>query len=311
MGFRNDNMINCVFCGQELPGEAKYCFRCGEKVSKADSSNRPNSFLPRDSVGATSAAKVVIKLNEYFDELHGENNSTMDRMKNAGFASDYEENKFVFESPNAFLFGVIFDQMILAERAWGAPYKLYQRLGNHLHLERIAVMNRETLSGILHQKPALHRFCSKIADWIIKASGILLEKYDGKARNIWIGDNFTASEVISRLLEFPGISQKKAHMTASILVRDFRVPLTGLEIIDVAYDRHIRRVFLRTGLSDRDTMDSVIAAGRKYNPEYPGKLDLPTWYVGRNWCHPKNPLCDACKLHSCCPKLIYKAVSTE
>lgn len=301
----------CIFCGQNLSVKAKYCSMCGEKVSEVDSSDRQNSFLPRDSAGTVSVAEVVIKLNEYFDELHGENNSTMDRMKNAGFANDYEENKFVFENPNAFLFGVIFDQMILAERAWGAPYKLSQRLGNHLRLERIAVMNRETLSGILHQKPALHRFCNKIADWLINASGILLEKYNGRAENIWTGNSLAAREVINRLLEFPGISQKKAHMAASILVRDFRVPLTGLEIIDVAYDRHIRRVFLRTGLADFDTMDSVIMAGRKCSPEYPGKLDLPTWYVGRNWCHPKNPLCDVCKLHSCCPKLIHKAVNTE
>ena len=301
----------CIFCGQNLPINAKYCSLCGKKVFEPELANGRNSLRSKDSAGKVSAAKVVIKLNEYFDELHGENNSTLDRMKNSGFSNDYEENKFVFENSNAFLFGVIFDQMILAERAWGAPYKLYQRLGSQLDLERIANMNEATLSGILHQKPALHRFCNKIAGWLIEASVILLEKYNGKAENIWIGNDLSASEVISCLLEFSGISQKKAHMAASILVRDFRIPLTDLEIIDVAYDRHIRRVFLRTGLTDFDTMDSVISAGRKYSPEYPGKLDLPTWYVGRNWCHPKHPTCDDCRLRSYCPKLTNEAADTK
>lgn len=301
----------CIFCGQSLPANAKYCSMCGKKVTETVPDNELDPFRLRDSAGTASAAKVVIKLNEYFNELHGENNSTISRMENAGFSNDYEENKFVFGNPNAFLFGVIFDQMILAERAWGAPYKLCQRLGSQLDLELIANMSKESLSGILHQKPALHRFCNKIAGWLIEASVILLKKYGGKAENIWIGNNLAASEVISRLLEFPGISQKKAHMATSILVRDFRIPLMNLQIIDVAYDRHIRRVFLRTGLADLDTMDSVISAGRKYSPEYPGKLDLPTWYVGRNWCHPKHPACDDCKLRSYCPKLVYEAVDTK
>lgn len=164
-------------------------------------------------------------------------------------------------------------------------------------------MEKGTLFDILHQKPALHRFCNKLSGWLISASDILLKKYNGKAEYIWIGNNLSASKVIDRLLEFPGISQKKAHMAASILVRDFQIPLTGLQIIDVAFDRHIRRVFLRTGLADNDTMNSVIAAGRKYSPQYPGKLDLPTWYVGRNWCHPKHPVCDKCKLGSVCRRL--------
>lgn len=304
-------MAYCIICGQKLPEEANFCFSCGKKIPKTLLNNQIFRSSQEDATVATSHAEVVTKLNEYFNELHGNKNSTLERMKNAGFSEDYEENKFVFENANAFLFGVIFDQMILAERAWGAPYKLYKRLGDKLDLRQIAKMERSDLFDILHQKPALHRFCNKLSGWLISASDILLKKYKGEAENIWKGDNLETGEVIGRLLEFPGISQKKAHMAASILVRDFQIPLTGLQIIDVAFDRHIRRVFLRTGLAENDTMNSVIAAGRKYSPQYPGKLDLPTWYVGRNWCHPKHPVCDDCKLQSCCLRLIHKWVNIE
>ena len=51
-------------------------------------------------------------------------------------------------------------------------------------------------------------------------------------------------------------------MAVEILRRHFGVELTGAEAGRVAYDVHVRRVFLRAGLVERDTPADVAAAAR-------------------------------------------------
>jgi hypothetical protein len=42
-------------------------------------------------------------------------------------------------------------------------------------------------------------------------------------------------------------------MAVEILARDLGIPLREMSGSDVAYDVHLRRVFLRTGLADKTT----------------------------------------------------------
>lgn len=107
-----------------------------------------------------------------------------------------------------------------------------------------------------------------------------------------------------RLEEFPGIGQKKAAMAVEILVRDLGVNLRELTGSDIAYDVHVRRVFLRTGLAQRDQVGHMVAVARTLYPERPGALDMPTWDIGRRWCRPANPDCLTCPLNTACPRLI-------
>ena len=85
---------------------------------------------------------------------------------------------------------------------------------------------------------------------------------------------------------FPGIGQKKAAMAAEILARDLGKPLQDMSGSDVAYDVHVRRVLLRSGLAEHDEVTHMIAVARALNPDRPGALDLPAWDVGRRWCRP-------------------------
>lgn len=103
---------------------------------------------------------------------------------------------------------------------------------------------------------------------------------------------------------FNGIGQKKASMATNILVRDLGIQARDKSGIDVSYDMHVRRVFLRTGLAEIDDENTVIQSARELNPEYPGGLDLPIWDIGRGWCHPIEPECDECPIKNVCPKII-------
>jgi endonuclease III len=100
-------------------------------------------------------------------------------------------------------------------------------------------------------------------------------------------------------------------MAVEILERDLHLPLSDLTGSDIAYDVHVRRVFLRAGLVQRDQVSEMVAAARALHPERPGELDNPAWDIGRRWCHPRSPGCPACPLVTVCPRHIERGNSVK
>lgn len=222
------------------------------------------------------------------------------------FTGDPVADALLQSSPNAFLIGVLFTQGIPAERAWSGPAALLSRLGT-LDPRYLADHESEVAAAV-QQPPMLHRFKNVVPRWISAAGRRLCECYDGNAGAIWpAGDHVL--DVTERLSAFPGVGRKKAVMATEILVRHFGVELAGRECGQVAYDVQVRRVFLRSGLVREDTVEAIEAAARAASPEAPGVLDLATWLVGRDWCRPRAPLCDACRLGSVCPRLVDRVVA--
>jgi uncharacterized HhH-GPD family protein len=217
------------------------------------------------------------------------------------FTQDPAANSLIIDDPFAFLLGVLFDQGITAERAWRAPYDLRLRLG-HLDPRRLA-METEQVSAAIGKAPALHRFTERMPRWVSAVSRRVVEQYDGDAATIWASTP-RATDVAARLRTFPGIGQKKAAMAVEILARDLRVPIIDLSGSDIAYDIHVRRVFLRTGLAQYDDLDHMISVARFLHPQRPGELDFPTWLIGRQWCSPARPNCGQCPLTHVCPRLL-------
>lgn len=184
---------------------------------------------------------------------------------------DPEADRLVHEDGFAFLLAVLFDQQVGYGRAWGAPLELRRRLG-HLDPRR------------------------------------MLREPDALAEAIW-SDRPTAKALEARLDAFLGISQKKAAMTVMLLWRNRGVEIERMDGCDVAVDIHLRRVFLRTGLVERDDPRTMVEAARDLYPELPGALDPPAWTIGRRWCHAGEPECPDCPLTHICPKLLERAVT--
>jgi len=216
------------------------------------------------------------------------------------FTDDPRADALVKSSPEAFLFGVLFTQGIPAERAWVGPYLLRERVGT-LEPARLADMPEEVAAAVA-APPALHRFVRTLPRWIVSAARRLQTEYGGSAAAIW-PEGSHVLEVTGRLLAFEGIGEKKAAMAVQILVRHFGVRLSGRECGAVAYDVHVRRVFLRTGMAGDDTPAAIAQAARSACPDDPGVLDLAAWLVGRDTCRPRDPKCDACRLGAVCPRL--------
>ncbi len=240
--------------------------------------------------------KIVNKLIEFGNEnkLKG---TTIDGF----FTPNSEAEEFLLKNPLAYVFAVILDQGIKAERAWEAPLEIKKRLG-YFDVNKIAKLNDEYIIGVFNKKPKLHRFPTTMALRIKDACRLIIEKYNHNAENIW-NDLPKSYELQERFKEFKGIGQKKSSMATNILIRDLGVVSKDKRGIDISYDVHIRRVFLRTGLVKEDSMDIILGTARKLNPEYPGVLDKPAWFIGRQWCHANNQDHSNCPLYNLCPKL--------
>jgi uncharacterized HhH-GPD family protein len=261
---------------------------------------RPPQLPPAPSPDAKAVAEALL--------AHGAALAAQLKSEDSKFTPDPAANALIRNDPFAFLLAVISDMGIRAERAWALPYLLRQRLGYLSPAELTA--DPGAVHSAVQQEPKLHRFVNTVPAWLVEAAQIVLSRYGGDAGALW-SDDPTAIELRQRLEAFPGIGQKKAAMAVEILARDLGKPLKDMSGSDIAYDVHVRRVFLRTGLVERDDVDRMVAVARALNPDRPGALDLPAWDIGRRWCRPANPDCLACPLNHACPRLIDKASSVR
>ena len=271
--------IECSKCRTVNPTGSSYCFACGTKLT-----------------GFSHSSPEAIK-----DKLLEFGRLQKHVSRSWKFTQNLDADKLVQQDPNAFLFGVILDQGIDAEKAWAAPYELKKRIG-HLNPKKIAKLSEKEIERFFKQGLKLHRFWPTMARRIKNACILIMDKYAGNAKNLW-ADEPDSRVLYKRLTEFDGIGQKKASMTVNILFRDMGVKIKNKSGIDVSFDEMVRRVFLRTGLVEKDILKEVIEAAIKLHPEYPGELDNPSWMIGRRWCLPKNPNCHDCFLNEVCPKI--------
>lgn len=217
-----------------------------------------------------------------------------------------EANELLVSDDWGFLCGVICDYQMPADRAWATPYNLAQRIGGW-SVELVAGNPRAVHQAFLGP-PAIHRFPNQTTDFVIDGAQRVIDQYDGEAGNVW-NDRPTAVELQRRLVEFKGISQKKAAMAVEILYAQLGVDIAEMEGSDIAYDVHVRRLMLRTGLAERDNVTHMVERARELHPERPGALDLPMWEIGRTWCHKREPECEQCVIVDVCPQYIDKGTT--
>jgi uncharacterized HhH-GPD family protein len=228
-----------------------------------------------------------------------------------------ESVKLLEKDVNAFFLAAIFDRRITAEQAWEIPYQLKKRLG-HLDVNKIAKMDVKSLAEYIGPQRfgrSLHRNYNIMSSCLVKACQLLINRYGGYAGNIWEEDR-KVYEVRRKLLEFKGIGQKIANMFIRLLITYYGVSLTGWKDVDIAVDRHVARVFLRTGLIHGEkgkteyhigeVKDNIIRKTRELFPKYPGALDEPAFSIGKNWCTAEKAYCDykgdPCPLTKVCSK---------
>jgi len=218
--------------------------------------------------------------------------------KTSTFTRSQEANKLNDENPFAFLLCATVDRMSIAEVVWSTAFELRKALG-HLDPTTIAAMNPEDIEPLLPEGLYLRRDSART---IVDCANQVVSRWRGDASRIWATTD--VREILARLDDIFGVGRAIASMIINILIRDgkLELPPDQLARVDVKPDTHIRRVFFRTGLSEKESEKAAIDAGRKANPRYPGELDMPAWQIGREYCDPGLPHCGKCPLEKACSK---------
>jgi endonuclease III len=202
--------------------------------------------------------------------------------------------------PHALVIACIMTRQMRAERCWMIPYEFKRRVGT-FRIQRLRQLtDAEVLKAFTKPTP-LHRYTAEMARNFQFAIQLIATKYGSDASRIW-ADEPSSAELVYRFLEFRGVGPKIATMAANILARQFKVPLRDYYSIDVSADVHVKRVFERLGLVGPNAdVNQVIFRARSLSPKFPGLLDFPAWEIGRQWCRPKRPSCQACYMRGLCP----------
>jgi uncharacterized HhH-GPD family protein len=251
--------------------------------------------------GPNVVASALLAFGEELDAIEASRLTTV-------LTNNEPANEFLVGNDWAFLCGVICDYQMPADRAWATPFNLAARLGGW-SVELVA-HSEDAVSEAFLGPPAIHRFPNQTAVFVVDGARRVLDHYGGDAGAVWRGTP-TARDLQQRLQEFKGISQKKAAMAVEILYAQLGVEIAEMWGSDIAYDVHVRRVMLRAGLADRDTVTHMVERARELHPQRPGALDLPMWEIGRTWCHKSTPNCDECVISSVCPRLVSAAASVK
>src|SRR5688572_3747932 len=153
---------------------------------------------------------------------------------------DPEADGLLNTDPLALLIGMLLDQQVPMEWAFGAPPKLKERLGGSIDAGRIAAMPLEELEVVFKGPPALHRFPGSMAKRTHQVCQHLVEHHDGRADALW-DDEPDAKELFTRLKALPGYGVEKSKIFMALLAKRFGITPDGWEEVAAPFSDAERR----------------------------------------------------------------------
>jgi uncharacterized HhH-GPD family protein len=134
-----------------------------------------------------------------------------------------EADELLARDPLALLTGMLLDQRVPLEWAFGAPYRLAQRAGwDSLDAAEIAAYDPEAFTRLMVGPPALHRFPAVMAGRIQTLCRHLVDSYGGDAAAVW-RDADSGQELLRRLKALPGFGEQKARIFVALLGKQLGV----------------------------------------------------------------------------------------
>jgi len=143
------------------------------------------------------------------------------------WTDDPAANALLESDPLALLIGMVLDQQVKMEKAFGGPYELKRRLG-HLDARRIAGMDPQELDKIFRERPALHRFPGSMAKRVQAMCAAIVNDYSGDAGSVW-RDARDGDDLAARIKKLPGFGDMKVKILVAILAKKFDVKPRGWE----------------------------------------------------------------------------------
>ncbi|MEA3215779.1 MAG: hypothetical protein QOJ19_1935 [Acidimicrobiia bacterium] len=137
-------------------------------------------------------------------------------------------DELISTNPFALLVGMLLDQQVPLEWAFGSPLRLRERLGGKLSPQVVAAMSPDEVEKLFRTKPALHRYPGSMAKRTHDLAVELIARYDGRAENLWDTAS-TGQELLDRLRALPGYGDEKAKILVAVLAKRFAVRPPGWE----------------------------------------------------------------------------------
>ncbi len=137
-----------------------------------------------------------------------------------------DADRLLADDSLALLIGMLLDQQVPMETAFGGPKKIADRMGG-LEVRRIAECDPEEFTALCSQTPAVHRFPGSMAKRIQALCTYLLEEYDGSVDALWSKGEPDGQEVLKRLKALPGYGDQKARIFLALLGKQIGVQPKG------------------------------------------------------------------------------------
>ena len=141
---------------------------------------------------------------------------------------DRDADALLNTDPLALVLGMMLDQQVPMEWAFGSPFTLKERLGGILDASAIAAMSLEDLEVMFKGPPALHRYPGSMAKRTQQLCQHLVDEYSGSAEAVWLGVT-SGPELYARLHAMPGFGGEKARIFMAVLAKRFGIRPEGWE----------------------------------------------------------------------------------
>jgi uncharacterized HhH-GPD family protein len=150
-------------------------------------------------------------------------------------ATEEPADELLSTDPLALLVGMLLDQQVPMEWAFGAPYRLAERLGvGRLDAAQIAGYDPDELVALFSTPQALHRFPGSMAKRTQQLCQYLVDEYDGDPAAVWEGAA-DGADLVKRLGKLPGFGKQKAQVFAALLGKQLGVQPEGWREATGAY----------------------------------------------------------------------------
>lgn len=165
---------------------------------------------------------------------------------------DAEADELLNTDPLALLIGMLLDQQVPMEWAFGSPLKLRERLGGRLDTAAIAAMPLEELEVVFKGPPALHRYPGSMAKRTQQLCQHIVDEHGGDPAAIWTGVD-DGAQLFERIRALPGYGGEKAKIFTALLAKRFGIAPPGWEEPAAPFSDSTRR-----SAADADSADALL-----------------------------------------------------
>jgi uncharacterized HhH-GPD family protein len=134
------------------------------------------------------------------------------------FTESDEANALLASDPMALLIGFALDQQVSVQKAFAGPLAILERVGT-LDPAKLATTD---LDPVFREKPAIHRFPSKMAERVHDLAAHICAEYEGEAERVW-EDAKNGDQLRANIEALPGFGEMKVKALGSVLAKRYKM----------------------------------------------------------------------------------------